>query len=364
MELTFSGTLERRRTLLERALAIARRCEPAALAAVGSYALQALNVPATLNERQAIATEALSAARSAGDAVLEFWCSYWQAGICLQGGDVCAAQASFGTACEIAQRLRQPTMLWAVTFYEAAHRIVLGDTAEADRLATLALELGTASGQPDVLAVYSAQMGTIRRMQGRSGEVIGFIREVAIAHPGIPAFANALAIFCVDLNRLEEARDVLRPFLEEGAPTFPMDLTWLFMASQRADILAALQLTGQAAALYDVLLPYADQFPFASATGICQVNHYLGRLAATVGRHDVADRHYEAAAASQEGMGAKWCTANTWLEWGHHFISRTDTPDPSRARHLLEQALEMSRLHGYGHVAETAARLLEDLPPA
>jgi tetratricopeptide (TPR) repeat protein len=261
----------------------------------------------------------------------------------------------------IAYRLGQPTMMWAVTFYEAAQAIVSGDCDEAERLATLAAEIGTASGQPDVSAVFSAQFGAIRRMQGRSEEIVDFMREVARENPGIPAFANSLAAFCIELDRFDEARDVLEPFMADGAETFPLDLTWLFMACQRAFVVAELGLTDQAAELFELLAPYADQFPFASATTICQVNHYLALLASSLGRYQEAEALFAEAASSHERIGAKWCLATTRLDWGQFLATRTDHPDLTRARTYSQQALDSAREHGYGHIARRAERNLRSL---
>jgi DNA-binding SARP family transcriptional activator/tetratricopeptide (TPR) repeat protein len=354
MELTFGGDLERRRALIERALDIARRCEPAALAAVGNYALSVLNVPDALQERLDIADEALSAAQTSGDIVLEFWCAYWRAGVLVQAGRVDEADASHEIARRIAYQLGQPTMLWAVTFYEGARSILSGDCEEAERLANVALELGTATGQPDVGAVYSAQLGTVRRLQGRATEILEFLRDAAASNPGFPAFANSLASFCVDLGQFDEARAVLEPFMADGVDSFPLDLTWLFMAGQRAFVVAELKLTEQAKTLFDALLPYADQIPFASATSTCQVAFYLGVLAASLDRHEEADEFFGRAEATHIRIGAKWCLASTWLEWGKSLARRPVGADVERAASYWRQVLQLAREEHYDHLAQCA----------
>jgi DNA-binding SARP family transcriptional activator/tetratricopeptide (TPR) repeat protein len=358
MESIFDGDLPRRRAQVERALAIARASGPAALAAVGNYALTTLNVPDELDERLCISSDAVAAAEAAGDVVLQFWCAYWRSGVLLQAGDVASADACQETARQIADRLGQPTLQWAVTFLDAARAIIAGNCDEAERLATLAAEIGAETGQPDAGAVFATQLGSIRRMQGRGEEIVEFIRGAAAENPGIPGFATSLALFCVEVDRMDEARAATESLLVGGWDILPSDLTWLFVGAQRAQLAAELNLVEPAQKLFDLLLPYADQYPFVSATSTCQVTHFLGLLAATLGRYEEADSFFERAVSEHGRIGAKWCLATTWLAWGESLAGRPVTPDTEKAATLLHHALNSAQEGGYGHIERRASRAL------
>ena len=78
-------------------------------------------------------------------------------------------------------------------FNDAADALLSGDPDRAEQLATAALEIGTESGQPDAFGFYGAEMIGIRRQQGRYGELVPMIEQVAAENPALPVFRATLA---------------------------------------------------------------------------------------------------------------------------------------------------------------------------
>ena len=66
----------------------------------------------------------------------------------------------------MAEKLGQPSVLWVANFVGASLAVLHGDTEEAEQLATAALEVGTAGGQPDAFTNYGIQLMAIRSNRG------------------------------------------------------------------------------------------------------------------------------------------------------------------------------------------------------
>jgi hypothetical protein len=78
--------------------------------------------------------------------------------------------------------------------------------------------------------------------------------------------------------------------------------------------------------LCQALPPFADQIPHvAVTTSGCQVNHYLGLLAASLRRDCEAEFYFAQAAATHERIGAAHAIANTAANCQHHSFLATDS---------------------------------------
>ena len=125
-ELTYGQDFTRRRSLADQALAIARQCTPAVLAATINHANLAITAPDTLAERLALTAEALAAARRADDPTLQFWSALNRSVVLCQSGEPGDAGDLLALSRDIADRLGQPVVLWCQTFRESS-RAMLAD---------------------------------------------------------------------------------------------------------------------------------------------------------------------------------------------------------------------------------------------
>ena len=98
----------------------------------------------------------------------------------------------------MAEKLGQPLFLWVASYTDTSFALLHGDTEEAERLATAALEVGTAGGQPDAFAFYGMQLMKTRDEQGRFGELASLIADAAEQNPSIPAYELLLAAAHLD----------------------------------------------------------------------------------------------------------------------------------------------------------------------
>ena len=84
-------------------------------------------------------------------------------------------------------------MMWVTLFNDAADALLTGEPDRAEQLATAALEIGTASGQPDAFGFYGAEMIGVRRQQGRYGELVPLIEQDRGREPSTPGVRATLA---------------------------------------------------------------------------------------------------------------------------------------------------------------------------
>jgi class 3 adenylate cyclase/tetratricopeptide (TPR) repeat protein len=361
-ELTYGADLARRRDLMHQAVAMARNVgDPATLVEVINHTSPATTAPETLAELLSLTGEGFEAARSIGDPVLQFWSALQRCFACYQAGIVTEADEALSLARSIAERLGQPIICMHVTFVRATRAMLAGDLDEAERLSIEAVELGSATGQPDIAAFFAGQFGVIRVMQGRGGEIVDLVRQATAENPGIPAFATFLAGIYCDLDRAEEARAVLEPFVADGFESIPRDLIWLITMTSIAYAVAELGWTDAARPMLERLSPFIGQICCIETTTYPEVGYYLGLLAATLNRSEEAEAYFSQAAATHERIGAAWALAKTQLGWGSMLAARGEREDRDRATMLLEQALASAQDRGYALVAGRALRALESV---
>jgi hypothetical protein len=224
----------------------------------------------------------------------------------------------------------------------------------AEEQADQALELGLAAGFPDARRVHSANMFGVRYDAGRLSEYADLADRRRSSDPLSRAlFALAFA----ELGRPDEARAFIADLRPDGFSALPGMLR-LYYLTRLAETCACVGDTDRAGGLYDLLARHQGTMATGHADTSGAVDHYLGLLARTLGRHVAAADHFAAAANIHEAFPAPTLLARTQLEWARLLLTGERSGDATRARRLLEQALDTARRLGLATTERKAASLL------
>jgi tetratricopeptide (TPR) repeat protein len=190
--------------------------------------------------------------------------------------------------------------------------------------------------------------------QGRLDELVPLLAGALEANPGLPIFRAWLALAHCDLDNLEEAGRYLAGSASERFEDVPHDILWVSTLCLYAEVCTRLGAREPAAVLYDALAPYGEQLVFTATTVLGSVERHLGQLAATLGRHDAAERHFTQACAVHERIGAPGYLARTRCDWANALLERGGAGDAERAAELLEQAARVARELGAAGIEKRA----------
>jgi tetratricopeptide (TPR) repeat protein len=200
---------------------------------------------------------------------------------------------------------------------------------------------------------YAIQLLVVRREQGRMGELEQAARQLTDANPARPAWRAALATTLWESDRLEEARAEFDRLAAREFTDIPRDGDWITTMMLLGDVCAAVGDKARAPLLYRALLPYADVNVVAGLGVAClgPAARVLGKLAATGGRRDAAERHFEHALELSRRLKAPVLVARTQLDFASAVGQR------NRAEELISKAAETAERLGLSAVARQAARL-------
>ena len=357
-ELALGTKLERRQQLADAARAMARRLgDPDTIIRTLHLVCNPLQVPSTLNERMVDAREALELSELLGDPDLLFWASADGRLAAVQAGDFEMARRCLITMRAVIEGLRQPTMMWVTLFNDAADALLSGNHDRAERLATAALEIGTESGQPDAFGFYGAEMIGVRRQQGRYGELVPLIEQIAAENPALPVFRATLAEGHMEAGNVGTALQMLEAAVA-GLDSLPYDVVWIFAVASYADVAIELRAETSAQLLLNLLMAFDDQVLFIGATAGSPVAYYCGGLESVLGRYDEAEAHFAKAAELSARGQMEFAAAVTNLQWGRMLSARGNPGDVERARDLLSQAHDIAVSHGYASVVRRTAAVM------
>jgi hypothetical protein len=181
------------------------------------------------------------------------------------------------------------------------------------------------------------------------------IAETAAASPGIPSFRALLAMAYLEGDLPIEAAELLAT---EPIDTLPRDITWLACVVLWAHVCASVGDAARAQALYETLLPFADQVVYTGISVWGDVDHALGRLATVTGRYDDAARHLAGSAARYGAIGAPIWMARVAVDEASLRLAREGPGDREGARDLLARAEADARRLGAAGIERRARVLL------
>ena len=339
-ELNFHSPLERRLVLADEAKAITRRLENrATFVDVVTRCTTALTAPSTLATEWADIAEAFAVARDLDDPVAVFLATGFSCTLAVRAGQFELATERLAMFGAMTEKLGQPLFLWSANYTAASLALVHGDAEAAEQLATAALEVGTAGGQPDAVAFYGLQLMATRDEQGRMGEMVSLIADAAAKNPSLPGFMAILAVAHLEAGYEEAARELV----DEGAAesfTLPKDGGWFDGMVSYARVVIELRLRAHAEPLIERLAPFRDQVPHNGLVPQPPVATFLGGLATVVDRFEEAESYFEQAADLNTRGEMKFAEAYSNMLWGRMLRRRSGPRDADRARELLEQARE------------------------
>jgi class 3 adenylate cyclase/tetratricopeptide (TPR) repeat protein len=353
MELNWHPDNERTQRLAAEALDLARSSgDDRTLAVVLEHASQATQT--NVHDRHRLSLELIDVAGRTKDPVTHFYALWVRLITAGELGDFETVDDSLEGMREVIELIGAPTLRWSYLYARSARERILGRLDAAEASAEEAAEIG----EPDAFMIYAAQLQGVRFEQGRTDEVLELMEMAVEDFPGISAFQPAAIMAHVHGGDHDRARELLEAWLDRGIDAIRHDQAELTALVMTVEVAFALRSESCASELYERLALSSDLVVWNSAVALNAVHHYLGGLAALMGRHDEAGDHFERAVQIQQRVGAPLWLARTRHWWGQTLLERDAPGDGERARTMLAEAVELAEAHGAEGTARDARALL------
>lgn len=358
--LIFSGALDEAMRVNDQAVGMARRIGDAgALAAALRAGVSARWLPQQFATRLAASLEAMQLAQQVGDKERVLEAASWRLFDLMELGDQQARALEFEAYTRRADELRQPFYQYIGMSSRAMLALFEGRFDESERIAQQAVEIGQRMPGLDASGVFSLQMFSLRREQGRLRELAPLVAHFVRTRSAAGTWRPGLAVIYSELGRREEANAELDVLAANGFAAVPRDGLWVPSLAYLADVCGFLGDADHAVTLYSLLAPYDGRNIIAPPNVACYgaASRFLGMLAATMRRWAEAERHFEAALEMNARQGAVPWLAHTRYQYAVMRLARGRPEDRERALTLLGEALATSRELGMQALAERAAAL-------
>ncbi|CAN5623523.1 BTAD domain-containing putative transcriptional regulator [soil metagenome] len=342
VELYYGKQRDRSAALSDEAVAMARRLgEPTVLADALNMHYMAKQWPDPPEERLAVAEEMTDLPAKGALPEVGLVGRLYRMVSRLELGEIEAADAELEPCRRVAAELRQPALIAQLAWYRAMRSLLAGRFDEAEQLSLEAFGLHQHTSLWGGLECFGTQLFTLRRGQGRIGELEPILSEL-VANSEFSTFREGAALMYLDLGRDDEARAVLAAGGGPPDPDRPKDWSWLFVSCVHAELCADLGDRAWADRLYAALTPSAERVAVIG-TGMCcwgSVAYFLGRLAALLDRPAEAAHHFEVALVVNERLGARPWLARTRYSYGQLLLEggTSGDRDATRAAALLAEA--------------------------
>jgi DNA-binding winged helix-turn-helix (wHTH) protein len=372
----YQNSIATRAALSEEAVALAKECgDTGALYDALGARLWSLLGPDHDSERLSVAADVQALAASTSTPAYALPAHEHRARTYLTRGDLAAADRETRTFQLLAEELRQPSFQLLALWHWTARAMGDGRFADAEDLMHRWCTLAARIRHPASPGVFLWQLYWLLRQRGLLAEIAdrlprmaeaygadlaphgwsnqfssGFSREALTEAYGInPAFADALiGSLHAAAGRLQDAGRLLERLATADFADIARDEWWPGTMTRLTDIVAALGDARGAALLYGLLEPFADRnladqlLRTYSGSGA----HFLGVLAAVMGRSVDAAAHFDRALAANAALGARPALLRTQYEYGRLLARTGGRRRAGKARRLLEDALGAARTHG------------------
>jgi tetratricopeptide (TPR) repeat protein len=350
---------DRREALVSEAVAIARRLgDPATLAFVLDQGRIATSGPDTLERELAWAHELFALSEVTGDHEAMVRARVWHIDLLLELDDLPAADMAIATLDRIATDVRDPRARSYIPLHRARRALMEGRADEAERLIDEGVKLAWSLQDSTVPILAGAQLFSLRRAQGRLGELEAAVHQFADSLPAMPAWRCALAVLYLDAGRELDARRELEHLAGRGFEDFPRDNVWMVSMSLLAELCEGLHDGERAARVEKLLAPFAAR-NVVSPEGIFggPVTRYLALCAAAREDWDTARTYMGAAREAAERLSLGPTLALLDLDEARVLARRDGPGDAEAARALVERARRRSDSLGVPVIGEKLDRV-------
>jgi class 3 adenylate cyclase len=346
MELIWGPHVEERTALAREALEMAREVgDPDVLAAIlsSTWTLVDCTQPfiAKLHE---YGSEALSVAPPSSSSWM--YSTRMVVASCAALGDTGTARAHQDAFTSAAKESRLTRFIWMAKNDKAMLDGHAGELEAAEIGATDAVTLGQQVGLPEsmVAGFFGALLYQIRQAQGRIGELVPTLEGLVESQPGLPVWRLALCGALALSWRVEEAQEHFVFLARDDCAHIPSDVEYPVtlggLARLAPTIDAPVALCGP---VYERLLPFAGTFNF-TGTSIGDPNDIgLACVADQLGRFDDSDRHFAAALDLAVRADALPTRVQCHSDWARMLDRRGDR---TRALEQASLALELAKGRG------------------
>ena len=273
----------------------------------------------TTAERRANLREAAELADQHSDPLLAGQIAYLAANAAMNAGDLEDSDHQIARLGAVTEQLAQPVLRWYDGMARAKRCVISGPADEAERLAYAALDIGRQTGQPDSTMWFLGQVIAARFLQGRldKGEphLPDLIPIVGSSLPVGPEItpstsmpllvAAGMSLILSEVGRLDDARRHFEFAMSTGLDDLPPNYLALVIPVYASVACARLGDTRRAQRLHEILEPESDRLVTTGAAWFGATTHYLGLLAATLGRLDEADARFDAAERTYAALRAE-----------------------------------------------------------
>jgi AAA ATPase domain len=354
---------ERREALVAEGVAIARRLrDPATLAFVLDRGRIATSGPDTLERELAWTHELFALAEEVGEPELAVRARVGHIDLLLELDDLPAADMAIAALDRIASDVRDPRARAYIPLHRARRALMEGRAEEAERLINEGVQLAWSLQDSTVPILAGAHLFSLRRAQGRLGELESAVRQFADSLPAMPAWRCALALLYLDDGREGAARRELEHLAAKGFTDFPRDCVWMVSMAVLAELCEGLDDAERAAQVEALLQPFAHR-NVVSPEGIFggPVTRYLALCAAARRDWDTARAHMRSARTAAERLSIGPTLALLALDEARILARRDGPGDAAAAARLAAEAHRRSVALGVpvieGKVEHLEARL-------
>jgi eukaryotic-like serine/threonine-protein kinase len=219
----------------------------------------------------------------------------------VENGDFAAVDEAIEAYGDIVRESRQRHYDWSYRLRIAMRKLMTGPLDEAEQSIDQALEVGLRTWPGPARANHFQQLFYMRRLQGRSNELIGMALELIESYPDNPMWRCMLINLYLDVDNATDARCEFDRFFDQGLETLTLDNFWLANLALLAE--ACARIPGNSShrrQLLDMLEPFGSRFVSPGANAVClgPVNHFLALLARADGDQSLA-AEFQAAAIEQ-----------------------------------------------------------------
>ena len=354
--LTFVEGLERRTALGDEALTLARlEGDPWVLARVLGNVQVAIAHQSNLGRRLEMAEEVLALAEATGDERIAMEGHFWRLTNLLELGDLHGVERAFTAWSALAAHLQDRYHVWFVAVYRAMRAIMDGRLDEAEELAAKAYTAGQGLENDNAVQFFGAQVGITRREQGRAGELLDGVRRFAEQYPVHNAWLTYESVVLSEAGRRDEASAIFERFAADDFAGLQQDLLTMHRLVMLSETCCILGDTARAKVLYDMLVPYADQWIVLTWVSLtyAPAHRWLGMLATLAGDFDSAEQHCAAAlAAVSQFEGCRLLRVNCLHAYAEMLLRRGEPGDRERARAFINEGMAIARETGAGRMTQ------------